>query len=196
MHQVDTVPEVFPGIVIPIGWKRAVQLRVENPGINAKELSKEIGVNQATILLWIKSPHFQAYENWVLKKLPPEQSTLIEAAKKENLIRVRERVETYLDEMEDRLRTILETTPDEKLQVHIIQDLFDRSGFVSQKEQSRQQAFVVTADAMQEFLNRANEAGITAGAIRREIAGRSHTGSSSSGASQEVVEAEVLDGHS
>lgn len=190
----EQVPEVFPGIVIPIGWKRAVQLRVENPGINAKELSKEIGVNQATILLWIKSPHFQAYENWVLKKLPPEQSTLIEAAKKENLIRVRERVETYLDEMEDRLRTILETTPDEKLQVHIIQDLFDRSGFVSQKEQSRQQAFVVTADAMQEFLNRANEAGITAGAIRREIAGRSSSSGSSDNSA--VVEGEVLSGHS
>jgi DNA-binding XRE family transcriptional regulator len=163
---------------------------LQNPGITNKELAKELGVNHQTIMGWRKTYEYQQYENWVLQRLPPETRSLIPQEKKDVLLKVRERFETYLDEMEDRLMTILQTTESEKLQVEIIHDVYDRVGFVSKKEQSRQQPLLITAEAMAEFMSRATEAGIL-----REVAGSSTHHSTRSLVHVEAVEGEVL-GHS
>lgn len=154
------LPDVYPGGVVPVTWKRCVQLKLENPGINLKEIGKVLGVNQQTVGGWTRQFAYQQYENWCISKLPPEVSTLIEKDQKDALVRVREKFETYLDDMQDRLMLILETTESEKLQVEIIQDAFDRTGFASKKDAPRSTPFIFTPDAVREFFNRAEEAGL------------------------------------
>ncbi len=155
-----SLPEVYPGPPVPLTWKMCVQLKLENPGITNKELAKSLGVNQQTVGLWVSRYEYQQYEDWCLKKKAPSLSLIAEEKKQEALVLVRDRFESYLEEMQHRLMHILETTDSEKLQVEIIHDTFDRVGFASKKDAPRATPIVVTADAMVEFMRRAREAGI------------------------------------
>jgi transposase-like protein len=171
------VAQQYSGPAIPFGWKRCVELQVQNPGITLKELAKELQVNAGTICGWRKRPEYQQYENWVLQREAPSAITAImPAAQVDRVKAVKERFETYLDEMESRLMHILETTESEKLQVEIIQDIFDRTGFAPKKDEARVTPLVVTGEAMAEFMRRAAEAGISvipAPVVEGEVIGHS-----------------------
>lgn len=158
----ERLPQVYPGAPIPLMWKRLVTLKVENPSITGKELSKALGVNAQTIYRIEKTFEYQQYEEWVLKGLKPEVSTLIAQEQKDALETAKAKFETYLDEMQDRLIHIMQTTESEALQVKIIQDSMDRVGFGVKRDEKRTTPIVMTAEAMAEFMRRATEAGIAA----------------------------------
>jgi hypothetical protein len=137
-----------------------VQIKLDNPGITKNELAKAVGVNGQTIAVWFRKLEFQQYENWVLHNLEPEQAAAVQE-RKDAIQTARTKYETYLDEMQDRLFSILETTESEKLQVDIIFDSMDRVGLVSKKDAPRATPIVMTGEAMAEFMRRAVECGIT-----------------------------------
>ena len=177
--------KVYPGDPVPLMWKRLVELMIENPGLTAREAGKLLGVNHHTVHCWTKKFEFQRYENWVLGNVPLEQKRLLTPDKRDALVEIRAKYETYLDEMQERLMHILETTDSEKLQVEIIQDIHDRVGFVSKKDGIRATPFIFTPEAVREFFSRANEAGLIP-----SVAGEQ------SPVGREVLEGETLNGSS
>lgn len=139
-----------------------VELKLQQPGITGKELAKVLGYNQQTIYLWQRRADYQAYENWALTKEVPQVSLVVEEARVETLHKVRERFETYTEEMQDRLLAIIRMTDNEKLQAELCQDFLDRAGVekVKPKDAERKTPILFTPEAVQEFFHRAAEAGL------------------------------------
>lgn len=116
--------ELYPDPV-RIEWKHMAELRVTFPEVSAKEIASRVGRSQQTIYIWLRQPAYQAYENWVFQQAKQSWTPLERAAKAD----VKEMLDEYAVEMADRLRSIAESTVDEKLQAAIAQDWLDRSGF-------------------------------------------------------------------
>jgi transposase-like protein len=182
-HLSISLPEVYPGGTVPVGWKVLVEQRRQFPGASLRELAKTIGVNQQTVYSWVKKPEYQRYENWVLtQKFEGAPETKQEAVR-DAVAGVKLKYETYLDEMFDRLQHILETTESEKLQTEIILDGFDRVGLVSKKDAAaRVTPILVTPEVMQEFMDRASEAGLMPRGAQNALPG-----------SRAVLDAELID---
>lgn len=158
----EPAADQYPGPAVPLLWKRIVDLRMDQPGIKGTEIARELGINQQTVYLITRKVEYQKYEDWRLRKVVPLATVELGTAVRRDAVQiVREKYETYLDEMQDRLMHILETTQSEKLQVEIIHDTYDRMGFVSKKDSAaRVTPIVMTGEAMREFMNRAKEAGL------------------------------------
>lgn len=175
------VADAYAGPVIPLSWKMIAQLQLQQPGIKLKEVAKELCVNVQTVYRICKDPHYQAYENWLLRNVSPDEKYLpdpiIRQEQRDIVAETRAKCETYLDEMQDRLINIIRTTDSERLQADLCLEMMDRAGMqVPRKNESVLQPFIVTAEAMADFLSRANEAGIavrTQPVIEGEVVGRS-----------------------
>lgn len=161
--------DIYPGDPVPTAWKVMVELKLQNPGITGKELRKVLGYNQQTIYLWQRRADYQKYENWALRRestgassVVHEASLVVETTRIETLSRVRERFESYTEEMQDRLLTIIRMTDNEKLQAELCQDFLDRAGVekVKPRDAPRATPILFTTDAVKEFFSRASEAGL------------------------------------
>jgi hypothetical protein len=157
----ELVP-LYPGGAVPAAWKVVADLRVKDPTLTLKQLGASVGYNSGTVWKWTKDPAYQRYENWVLSGQMPSVSREMELARADTVARVKERLGTHAEEMYDRLLFILETSDDAKLQKEIAQDLLDRAGVMSQRQQGPQRSFTIplTEDTVIMFLTRAREAGL------------------------------------
>lgn len=162
MAETITQPvETYPGPAVPLVWKLLVRLKLENPNINGKELAKVLGYNQQSIYLWQKRADFQAYENWVLRhEVPTSTSLVVEQTREATLRNVREKFETYTEEMQDRLLTIIRMTDNEKLQAELCLEFLDRAGVEKAQPEKRSTPILFTPEAVKEFFQRASEAGL------------------------------------
>lgn len=136
-------------------WKFIAQQRAETPGISVPQLAQLVGRNDQTVRVWLRSPAYQAYENWVFSQTKQSWTPYERAHRVET-------TEMFVDhsaEMAQRLLAIAETTKDEKLAASISQDWLDRAGFAPKRtETTRSNTFVLTEGAMKELLRRADEA--------------------------------------
>ena len=149
---------------VPTGWKFIIDLRMKDPSLSWKQIAKTVGYNYQTVLLWTARPDFQRYENWVISK----QFSLLRTAEEEHnrkavLERVRGKFESHMEEMQDRLLTILDTAEDPSLQAKIAQDWLDRSGAPAQRLDNSKRTFamVMTPRMIEEFFERSKQAGLT-----------------------------------
>jgi transposase len=145
---------------VPLQWKLAVQMRIQNPGIPWKQVAKSLGISHQTIYIWTKKPEFQRYEAWCVDQVKieiPEEMVRAQAAVAD---RVRSRFETHAEEMQDRLIAILETEDDPKLQASIAQDWLDRAGHSAVRKDNgpRGVALVMTPEVLERLMGRAAEA--------------------------------------
>jgi hypothetical protein len=152
----DLIPEDYPGGGVRLEFRLLAGYRLENSALTAAELARMLGRSAQTVLVWLRKPEYQRYENWVFTKnfesLPPEV--------RDARTRVQEKLTEYSEEMADRLLVLLETSEDPKFQAQIAQDWLDRSGHVAQrKQEAGGTQFILTADAIRELRRRSEEAG-------------------------------------
>jgi len=146
---VDDVP------VVRTEYKLLAHMRVENPQASPKELAAALGYSHAAIRHWLKTPDYQRFENWLLKKhvesLPPAIRNMRED--------IEARFTDFAGYMQERLLDIVDTTEDPKLVESIAQDWLDRAGFAPVKKQlSGVLSLTLTPEAVQELLRREREA--------------------------------------
>lgn len=143
----------FPAYIRP-EWRTLAYLRIKEFK-SPRECAVEIGVSYQTVLVWMKKPLYQAYEQHLhgayLESAPPEH--------KEKREQLRTRIEENAGEMYDRLLTILDTTGDQKLATGIAQDLLDRAGVAAVQEKTMRHVHQINDAKLQELFDRAREIG-------------------------------------
>lgn len=139
-------------------WKILARIRIWEPNASVGDIARSIGYSYHSVRSWLRNPAYQRYENFLLglewKEAIPEQHGDVTA-------RVRERYTEYAEEMQLRLLDIIEQTTDDKHAAHLMLDWLDRAGHgVVKKEQKLGVQVVITRDVLNEFKNRALEAGL------------------------------------
>jgi hypothetical protein len=135
------------------------------PGMSAKDKADMVGVSTHTIRKWERDPAFQRYQTWYIENKyivtpphHPSQEAPVPAAVKRR--QLREEISEYAEEMFDRLKSIIETTEDEKLVVATAQDIMDRAGHAPQRTVTKTApVMLLTPEALALFNQRAIEAG-------------------------------------
>ena len=163
MPQVVATTGSFP-LPVRTEWKLMAEIRTREPNVPLSEVAKRLGYSYQTVLQWSKRPLYQAYETWLVRgtydALPPE----VRRAKED----VQEQFAEFAGSMQDRLLTILETTPDAKLQVQIATDWLDRAGHAAvRKMEHRGVSFTITAELHDMLERRAREARVVDATIGR-----------------------------
>jgi transposase-like protein len=155
---------------------------LECPNAPATDLAKILGVNPNTVRKWLKLPEYQRYQTWYIEKrfvAEPSPATHPDyVPAKIRQTRIKEEISEYAVEMFDRLKDIMETTLDEKLQVNVAQDLLDRAGHqAARKVETAPTAFVMTPELLRILQTRAVEAGaiqVLEGTVIGEGLGQAH----------------------
>jgi hypothetical protein len=150
---------------VRVEWKLIASKRADKPDIKNVALADAVGVNVNTITRWLADPLYQRYENFVLRKtfvvteLTPEKRDVMAGFLERS------------DEMQDRLYGIIQQVQDPKLEASLCQDWLDRAGYAPQRKvsQSQQRPMILTGEAMEVFLRRAQEAGLTLPPITIDI---------------------------
>lgn len=143
---------------VSVEWKLMGAIRTDEPTTTNADLAKRIGVNVNTITRWLRDPHYQRYENWLLRV---EYESLPLETKRE-IADVGEALTEHSSEMAERLLGIIRMTGDAKLEASLCQDWLDRAGFAPQRkvQQSGLRPIVITEEAAAIFFRRAQEAGL------------------------------------
>lgn len=151
---------------VRVEWKVMGNIRVEEPTVSNVELAKRVGVNVNTITRWLRDPHYQRYENFLLQK----EFDGMSLEQKEAHADVQDILKERSPEMIERLYGIIQMTGDVKLEADLCRDWLDRGGHVAQRkpDQSNIRAFVLTAEAAEVFMRRAKEAKLI---VEGEVAG-------------------------
>lgn len=145
---------VYP-LPVRTEWKLLAQMRANEPNVPISELAKRLGYAYQTVLLWLKKPTYQAYENWYLGKVYEELPLEVRRGRED----VQETFNDFAGEMQDRLLAIIETTPDQRLAAQLAQDWLDRAGHAAvRKMEHRGITFTITAELHDMLERRAAEA--------------------------------------
>mgnify|MGYP005818496997 CR=1 FL=1 len=110
--------------VVRTEYKLLAGLRTEHPEWTVKELASRLGYSGGAIRTWLKSPEYQRFENWLLKKTWEAMPALV----RESHEQVQERFADFAGYMQERLLDIIDTSEDPKLQAQVAQDWLDRAG--------------------------------------------------------------------
>jgi hypothetical protein len=146
----------FPAYIRP-EWRTLAYLRIKE-FLSPRDCAAMIGVSYQTVLMWMKKPLYQAYEQHLHGAyLDSERNLPVEVREKRE--QVRQRIEDNAGEMFDRLLMILDTTGDAKLQANIAQDLLDRAGVQAVQERTMRHVHQINDAKLQELFDRANEIG-------------------------------------
>lgn len=175
-------PELSPALVqvydlpIPAGWQMLCAVLVETPGASKRELADRLGISIHTVGTWLRKPEFQRYQTWYVSKMftplpspithPDHQPAPVRAKK------LQEEISEYAVEMWDKLKTIADTSENEKLVVEIAKDVLDRAGHQAQRKVERPpNAFVMTPELVEMLMQRSVEAKV-APVIEGEVLGK------------------------
>jgi len=138
-------------------WKILAQIRANEPNVPISEVAKRLGYSYQSVLMWLKKPDYQRYENWYLGKVYDELP--VELRRSREL--VQETFQEFAGEMQDRLMSIIETTPDARLAAGLAQDWLDRAGHSPVRHmEHRGISFTITADLHAMLEQRAAEAAV------------------------------------
>lgn len=145
-------------------WKLLALKRVDNPAMSVADIAKSIGYNPNTVRVWLQTPTYQRYENWLISQrrdelvgLPTTYHPRFEKTT------VPERFQEYQAEMQARLLDLIETTSSDKLQADLIQNWLAYCGIVPKNVAQNNAAGgpTITVDKMIIFAQRAAEVGLT-----------------------------------
>jgi transposase-like protein len=147
-----SLPEpVFPH-PIRTEWKLLAIFKKDNPVASIGDCARAMGVNYHTIRAWIRQPLYQSYENWFLRRESdalPFETRLRNADMKDEL-------DEFAVEMHDRLRSIVETTTDDKLIAQVAFDALDRAGYAPEKRDAKRPiSLILTTEVLAALAQRA-----------------------------------------
>jgi len=153
------------GAAIRPAWKLVAALRADEPTITFGELAKRLAVNINTVRRWAEDPDYQRYEDWVLRRVYDGVAAPV------GRVDVSSRFEEVAPEMQDRLLKIIEMTNDPKLEAELCQDMLDRAGYAPQRKVAAGgvRTVVLTGEAVEVFMRRAREAGLTPNTLEGEL---------------------------
>jgi hypothetical protein len=130
------------------------QIKLDNPSATLDECAKQLGVNPATIRLWLKQPLYQSYENWFLQREFERQPLSLKMSRAE----VQDNLDEFAQEMLLRLKDIAETSHDSKLIAQIGFDALDRAGYAAaRKDSARPINLIFTPELISVLRRRAEE---------------------------------------
>jgi hypothetical protein len=112
-------------------WKLLAERRLATPAQAITDLATGLGYNPTTVRIWLRSPAYQRYENWLISErrgelvdVPVPDSPHFRSAS------IPERFTEYQAEMQERLLEIIQTTKSEKLQSDLAQTWLAYGGVV------------------------------------------------------------------
>jgi hypothetical protein len=138
-------------------WKLLAQIRANEPNVPISECAKRLGYSYQSVLMWLKKPEYQRYENWFLGKQYADLPVSVRMEREA----VQEVFQDFAGEMQERLLAIIETTPDQRLASTLAQDWLDRAGHSPvRRMEHRGMTFTITADLHEMLERRAAEAAL------------------------------------
>jgi hypothetical protein len=143
-------------------WKLLAERRLACPGTAIADLAVGLGYNPVTVRIWLRTPAYQRYENWLLSE---RRAELVDVPTPESPRfrgnTIGERFGEYQYEMQERLLDIIQTTRSEKLQADLVEKWLAYGGTVPKAAvNAGVTGPAISVDKLIVFAQRANEVGL------------------------------------
>jgi hypothetical protein len=143
-------------------WKLLCERRLAAPDLSPVDLAKGLGFSASTVRIWLRSPHYQRYENFVIAQRRVELTReQVAPSSRFATETVPERFQEYQASMQERLLDIIETSENQKLVSELCKDWMAYGGVVPKATpQQGSRVPALSEEMILMFARRAMESGL------------------------------------